>query len=410
MRKLKEALKNQPDNEKSQDRLRKTVECMTELKSLKCVDIIRTLLLQEGKNHKTVLTNGRATPDEIAIAMLGLNKVMQMLVATFKKALDLSNKANVNWRIAILETSKRRLKLERTEEKRRKRKELKEQKLQTRNRLEWLEQNQPGQDNCEANAGNINTVAGKCVVERQLNKDNHVKPKLKTKTTLLQTPKVQAKSKKRKDEQTELVKHTKLKSDDNKKQPKKVVVPKVENKSNHTDAAVPLKHNETTAIENKAAFNDNGNRSKKPEKERPTHVVDPFFITESGQPYLSTAVVLSDDSNNEADDDEHQNSMERHKHKPLVKKQDYNNTRFNERHPSWLSKEQQTPVISNFKGKKTKFSENGDIAETSIAQPEFTAPAPAPANTEGMHPSWVAKQKLKPKIAAFTGKKIKFDD
>lgn len=447
VRKLKEGLKKQPDNEKIQERIRKTVECMSELKSLKSLDIMRTLLLQDGKNHNTVLTNGRATPDEIAIAMLGLNKVMQTLVAAFQQKLDLTNAANADWRIAILETSKRRLKLQRTEEKRRKRKELKELKEKTRNRLEWLQKNQPEVDKCEEDTkNNIDTDAGKCLIKRQSSKETDEELTGKTKTKSKPAIKVKAKSKKQKSEQIELdVRHKKSKTDANKQQPVDA-----EMKPNRMDAAEQPKRKETREVENKSLPNDNRNKSKKMEKQRPTHVVDPFFITESGQPYLSTAVVLSGDSNNESEDEteprnyvehrkqkslvkkqdynntrfnerhstwvadedktEPQNCVEQRKQKPLANKQDYKNTRFNERHPAWVANEQQKPTVTNFKGKKIKFGEDGDITETSIASPAITAPTPTPASTEGMHPSWVAKQKLKPKIAVFSGKKIKFDD
>jgi len=48
-----------------------------------------------------------------------------------------------------------------------------------------------------------------------------------------------------------------------------------------------------------------------------------------------------------------------------------------------------------------------EITAPSINHSSSTAP---PLSTDGMHPSWVAKQKFKPKIAAFQGTKIKFDD
>ncbi|TDG52054.1 hypothetical protein AWZ03_001335 [Drosophila navojoa] len=445
---------------------------------------MRTLLLQVGKNHNTVLTNGRATPDEIAIAMLGLNKVIQTLVAEFQLKLDLTNVANADWRTAILETSKRRLKVQRTEEKRRKRKELKEQKEKTRSRLEWLQQNQPEVHKCEEDEKNdTDTPAGKCLVERLQSKETDEELTLKTKNKTKPAIKVKAKSKKRTSEQIGLdVRHKKTKTDDNKQQPtdeeKKptrmdaAAQPKLketrerhkkskaddnkqqptdeEKKPTRMDAAVHPKLKETTEMENKSIPNDNRNKSMEMEKQRPTHVVDPFFITESGQPYMSTAVVLSGDSNNESEDEmERQNYVEQRKQKSLAKKQDYNNTRFNERlparvanedeteprnymeqrkqkplankldyknprfnarHPAWVADEQQKPIVTNFKGKKIKFGEDGDITETSIAPPVPTAPNPTPVSTEGMHPSWVAKQKLKPKIAVFSGKKIKFDD
>ncbi|XP_030565947.1 uncharacterized protein PFB0765w [Drosophila novamexicana] len=496
LRKLKDELKRKPESEKHQERLRKSVECISELKSLKYMDIMRTLLLQNGKNHKAVLTNGRATPDEVAIAMLGLNKIMQMLVAAFQQALDLGNKANDDWRTAILETSKRRLKLERTEEKRRKRKELKEQKAQTRNRMIWLQQNQPpGEGKCEQSV--INTAAGECQIECPLTPNLKGNVNIKeiqdnaTSTSsadLLEATKqkrpkcnenlqkVQEKSKKRKAGQPEIGEGNRI--EENSPQFKEMVVnpkrkkikevgnkPKqkkssgkltgkegnevvVENKTQREKAGAIPNLKEKQEVENKplpekAEVNRKRKTAKEPEKERPTHVVDPFFITESGQPYLSTAVVLSGDSHNESDDDQH---VEQRKRKPLAKKQEYNssrsnerhnydrpnerhnyessnerhnyersnerhnNERSNERHPSWMAKQQQKPIIANYKGKKTKFNDDDSVAEISTAPVAQPSPTDGEAGAAGMHPSWLAKQKLKPKIAKFTGKKIKFDD
>ncbi|EDW59386.1 serum response factor-binding protein 1 [Drosophila virilis] len=484
LRKLKDELKRKPESEKHQERLRKSVECISELKSLKCMDIMRTLLLQNGKNHKAVLTNGRATPDEVAIAMLGLNKIMQMLVAAFQLALDLGNKANDDWRTAILETSKRRLKLERTEEKRRKRKELKEQKAQTRNRMIWLQQNQPpGEDKCEQSV--INTAAGECLIECPLTpilKGNGNNKEIQDNSMLISLPdlvektkhkipkcnenqqKVHEESKKRIAGQPEIEdgnriaenspqlkevvvnpKRKKIKKLENKpKQEKTNSKPTgqkanavVENKTQREKAgAIPnrkeRKEVEPKPMSEKAEVNRKRQTAKEPEKERPTHVVDPFFITESGQPYLSTAVVLSGDSHNESDDNQH---VEQRKRKPLAKKQEYNssrsnerhnhersnerhnyersnerhnNERSNERHPSWMAKQQQKPIIANYKGRKTKFNDDDSVAEISTAP--VAAPSATDAGVTGMHPSWLAKQKLKPKIAKFAGKKIKFDD
>jgi len=141
LRKTKDVLAKKPDSDKEKIRLRKYSECLAQLKALKCLDLVRECLLQEGTNPNAVLANERSTPDELGIAMLRLNKLMHGLVDTFVKALELSTDKEAKWREEILETSKRRAKIERTEERKRKRKELKEQKALTKNRLEWLEQN-----------------------------------------------------------------------------------------------------------------------------------------------------------------------------------------------------------------------------------------------------------------------------
>ncbi|KAM8703661.1 hypothetical protein ACLKA7_008309 [Drosophila subpalustris] len=302
LRKVKEALIKQPDNEVNKARQRKNVEYIAQLKSLKCVDIMRSLLLKDKKKHNAVLTNGRATPDEVVIAMLGLNKIMQDLVSKFQQTLNLSTDPNADWREEILETSKRRLKLERTEDKRRKRKELKELKAQSRKRLEWLEQNNPEGD----------VEGGKA--------------------------------------------------------------PESETKKGTTNAG-------------------NCHTEKISESVKP--VIKDDKILKSGQPYLSTAVVMSDD-NSDTDNDEYQ--PEQKKPKPMTHRQENRRAGINEK-----------PILINFKGKKTKFTEDGSVAETTSSA--LPAVVPAAESSEGcMHPSWIAKQKLKPKIAVFAGTKIKFDD
>ncbi|KAH8359738.1 hypothetical protein KR093_008658 [Drosophila rubida] len=396
LRKLKDALEKQPDSEVHKERLRKNVEYMAQLKSLKIVDIMRSLMLKDAKQLNAVLTNGRATPEEVAIAMLGLNKLMQGLLDKFQKSLSLSTDANAKWREEILQTSKRRLKLERTEEKRRKRKELKELKAQSRKRQEWLEQNKPVaivDTEVDSNTKLITTVAGNVEVEKvtEVNQTPTEKKKEKSK----------AKSKEIKQKVPKPIenKHkTREKSN------------KVDDKTDRLQDTLPKVHKTKQSQQEKQPKVEAPNKKrKKEEKERPTHVVDPFFITESGQPYLSTAVVLSDDNETDSEDEEQVPRNEYKKHNPLKKWEDKSAARDNNRHPSWLAKEKLKPIITGFKGKKTTFADDGSTKQTIPAVLPPAAPA-AESIEAGMHPSWIAKQKLKPKIAAFAGTKIKFDD
>ncbi|EDV93578.1 translation initiation factor IF-2 [Drosophila grimshawi] len=416
LRKLKEALQKQPENVKHKERLRRNVECMAQLKALKRAELMRSLLLLDNR-HNAVLTNGRATPDEKAIAMLALNKKMQQLVAKFRENLKLSADPDAKWRTDILETSKRRIKLDRTEEKRRRRKELKEQKALNRNRLEWLNEHKPSAD-----------VITSEVLETPQPEINDEKPTGSKPDKLEKQQTVQDKSKKPKTD----TKHGGINQKPNvgvqqqqmdinqKPQQKQREInqkPKVQREFNEkTKKARPDRWGGSTQRESNDKPQEdnpqqglNNNKSKRPkqeDKQRPTYVVDPFFITESGQPYLSTAVVLSGDSHNESDADD-DNHMAQRTRKPPIKRQEYNERRpHNDRHPSWLAKEQQKPIITSFKGTKTKFSDDGNAAETTIAAPS----AGKEESAAGMHPSWIAKQRLKPKIAAFAGTKIKFDD
>lgn len=397
-----------PDDVKHKERLRKSVECMLYLKSLKCAEIMRSLLLQIGKNHNAVLTNGRATPDEVSIAMLGLNKLMQGLVDKFQKTLKLSSEPDAKWREEIIETSKRRLKLQRTEEKRRKRKELKEQKAQQRNRDEWLKQNKPEEGKeteeepvLDESTHSVETSAGSCQV---------------TKVEKLAKPaRVQQSEKptKKKNNKERLQKTV-----ENKNKNKKANAIKSESENLQRDnGRIPEKPKEAESEVDKSTLQREPSRtakkpkeavkeklepkydSKKPNedvKERPTHVIDPFFITESGQPYLSTAVVLSDDDNN----DEEVEQPEHKRRKSANRGHEHKDVRDNNNRHSFNFVKNQSTVQCN---KKIKFGEDGSVEEAP------TVPV-AVKDGEGMHPSWVAKQKLKPKIAAYQGKKITFDD
>ncbi|KAI8044175.1 hypothetical protein M5D96_000326 [Drosophila gunungcola] len=359
LRKTKNVLTKNPDSEKEKIRLRKNSECLVQLKTLKCLDIARQSLLQEGTNPNAVIANERSTPDELGIAMLRLNKLMHGLVDTFVETLKLSTDKEAKWREEILETSKRRAKIERTEERKRKRKELKEQKALTKNRLEWLEQNKVGGSEVEgAEAEDTSSLEVSQEDQPEISKSPTKPEKPQTLST--------------------------------EKKDKKQRQPSIEEDE------------------------------PKPDNNRPTHVVDPFFITESGQPYLSTAVVLSGDDDSEAEEEQRpppvksfRNEERRtntYQERPERQQEFRAKKPTDDRHPSWLAKQQQKPIISDFKGKKITFGDNGQASETRASQINPPAPTAAPLSTEGMHPSWVAKQKFKPKIAAFQGTKIKFDE
>ncbi|KAH8420943.1 hypothetical protein KR222_010856, partial [Zaprionus bogoriensis] len=395
LRKLKNALEKQPENAKHKERLRKNVECMAQLKSLKRADIMRSLLLQMGSNHNAVLTNGRATPEESAIAMLGLNKLMHGLLEKFQQTLKLSLDANAKWREEILETSKRRLKLQRTEEKRRKRKELKEQKAQERNRLEWLEQHNP-KDEGEVSETPAQSAQAEKPAEaavEQLNESEQSKQANKSVKERLQQPKAERKKQK-------VLKEKPVKPQPATVQKEKILKEKpikpVQKENNHK-AKQPLENNPAPA-------RDTTTKSKKPREDKPTHVVDPFFITESGQPYLSTAVVNSDDSDSDSHGDDQAEQPEQRRRKPAAfgRQEKWDARASNPRRSANVDRLQQTAVQQNT---KLKFGEDG-VAKAAAP----SAPAASTESEASMHPSWIAKQKLKPKIAVFAGTKIKFND
>ncbi|XP_016950066.1 triadin [Drosophila biarmipes] len=457
LRKTKDALAKKPDSDKEKIRLRKNSECLAQLKALKCLDLVRQSLLQEGTNPNTVIASERSTPDELGIAMLRLNKLMHGVVDTFVKALDLSTDKKAKWREEILETSKRRVKIERTEERKRKRKELKEQKALTKNRLEWLERNKVADAGVPPTgaAEEVNQVEMPDISESPANTEETpaIKKEQKDKKVAKKekNPKKDKppgkKNEKHKPEKPKPVskKEPLGKTKENitnplEKQPQKDVKPeetktklvkRKQIKENNNNQEGKQKEPKTKALERKPAREQKPKPrperqpsieedEPKPDSNRPTHVVDPFFITESGQPYLSTAVVLSGDNDSESEEEQRpppakkfRNEDRRtntYRERPERQAEFKAKKPTDDRHPSWLAKQQQKPIIGGFKGKKITFGDDGQAAEVttpSINHSNSTAPA---ASTDGMHPSWVAKQKFKPKIAAFQGTKIKFDD
>ncbi|KAH8247566.1 hypothetical protein KR038_006347, partial [Drosophila bunnanda] len=408
LRKSKDGLAKNPDSEKEKIRLRKNSQCLAQLKSLKCLDIVRQSLLQEGTNPNTVIANERSTPDELGIAMLRLNKIMHGLVDTFVDALKLSTDKEAKWREEILETSKRRFKIERTEEKKRKRKELKDQKAQTRNRLDWLEQNK------------VAGAEGTDVETKEASDDDQVKTQ-----SAIQPPRQQGPTGATKPETPKPNRKTKTERKPLAKTVKPQRLPQKESASESTENKKNSEEQKPIEAKNKkpklrSDRKQSIEEESKPDNDRPTHVVDPFFITESGQPYLSTAVVHSEDNESEAEEEQRPPPVKRYRnddqrgsnHRERVERQPAFGTRkpHDDRHPSWVAKQQQKPIIGDFRGKKITFGDDGQASEI---RPPKNNPAPSaatPASTEGMHPSWVAKQKWKPKIADFQGTKIKFDE
>ncbi|XP_070073198.1 serum response factor-binding protein 1 [Drosophila takahashii] len=436
LRKTKDVLAKNPDSEKEKIRLRKNSECLSQLKALKCLDIVRQSLLQEGTNPNAVIANERSTPDELGIAMLRLNKLMHGLVDTFVETLKLTTDKEAKWREEILETSKRRVKIERTEERKRKRKELKEQKAQTKNRLEWLEQNKvPGAEVPPTAAEDTSTIEG-AQVEKQETSEIETPAKTEKPTALNK----EKKDKKVANKEKNLRKDKPFSKKDEMPGPatpkpvfNKESVEKVNENSTKPQKEVKPKEPKPKPVERKPAKEqkpkprperqpsiEEDEEEPTPDSNRPTHVVDPFFITESGQPYLSTAVVLSGDNDSEAEEEQKPPPVKKFRHEERrtntyrerpERQQEFKAKKpTDDRHPSWLAKQQQKPIIGDFKGKKITFGDDGQAAEITAPKINHSTATAPPSSTDGMHPSWVAKQKFKPKIAAFQGTKIKFDD
>lgn len=174
IRKLKTLLEKHPDDTKCKERIRKSTETLELLKKFKGVDIMKKVLLID-KPALAVITNGIAIPEEIAVALLSLNKVMQGLIKRFKTELQINEAENDEWKQLLLETSKRRQKIERTEEKRQKRLELKQQKAMGRKRQEWLEENNTNSENTLIDSGRMESTIGDWQIE-EFSNDNNKEP------------------------------------------------------------------------------------------------------------------------------------------------------------------------------------------------------------------------------------------
>lgn len=119
----------------------------------------------------------------------------------------------------------------------------------------------------------------------------------------------------------------------------------------------------------------------------PSTTVDEFFITADGSNYLSTAV-SNTKQDDESDDESHPN-----RGKEFIKKP---------HEASFFHKSDKKPVkpaTNRIDNKKRKWTENEEEVQT-VKESKFDPE---------LHPSWQAKQKQKPIITEFKGKKITFD-
>ncbi|XP_075145902.1 rlb1 [Haematobia irritans] len=474
IRKLKTLLDKRPNDTKCKERINKSTETMEQLKKFKRVEIMKSVLLLE-KPPAAVITNGLSTPEEMAVALLAMNKVMLGLTKRFRMELKLEDSQNNTWRDELRESSKRRKKIERTEEKKRKRLEMKEQKIVARKRQEWMEQNCENVNKDESKDGPISTV-GEWKIEDIPEKDDQPKKKCQTKPTEETSHDLKLQIKCRKNQTVHNENKEKKKTCAG--QRKKIdTTQNAHLKENvHSEDDEPEKRNSIVKEETIYLPQDIDSEQENEDIAEETHVVDPFFVTETGENYLSSAVssrILEDNESVEGEKNFHMAKLNGHanhkdfrerrkdrdtgtyfqqrnshndnhfsRHDKRVgekqsrmqnksrndrsfpKQESWNNNikRKGERdvqgqdeklHPSWAAKQKLKPVITNFQGKKIRFdNDEGHQASgnrgTALNTTKNT-PTPKP-NTESLHPSWLAKQKLKPVITAFQGKKISFDD
>ena len=420
---------------------------------------MKKILLMD-KPPAAIITNGLATPDEVAVALLSMNKIMQGLSKRFKSELQLDEAKKEEWQQVLMELSKRKQKIQRTEEKRQRRLELKQQKALGRKRQEWLEQNCEKQDvESKVNDTELNiSTTGNWEIEELSNESQNQK-EISTSTSV-------------KRPSTDESKKTSV---SNKKQKSSV---KKQEKETMLEKEEPVIF---TGVE-KEDMEQNVESESSEEEVEQALVVDPFFITETGENYLSTAIVKNNHNENDIKDEErrdlHMIKLNNYDKKPrdfkdrrqqpwdknskdfgnnvttnknrwqretpnkwskndnyknnltanrTQEKKNHKNKDFNYEksqsptneqnlHPSWAAKQKLKPVITSFQGKKITFGENdveNSTNHSSLTPSKNTRSTPAKitdSKQDSLHPSWAAKQKLKPTITAFQGKKITFEN
>ncbi|XP_055850135.1 uncharacterized protein LOC129914775 [Episyrphus balteatus] len=390
IRRLKTLNEKKPQNAKITKNLEKIPKILVSLKKLKVADIIRKILTCT-KKPSAILTNGQATPDDVAIALLACNKILVAIVETLRILLNL-NDTNSGWQNEIMELSKRKKKILETGQ-RKKNKNIKSDKKQPKvlvKKLPWKEENL---DNTET--------------EQIDNNVNVVVPAKGWKIEPIGDASAEASL------------------------PKKIVKNKPEKVDKKPKFVVPSNEHDS---------------DKESIHEKPITTVDPFFFTESGDNYVSTVVIDRVQPEPIQDGlirrERRDNTIRPNKRNNIFRRQSFPNAdgfedrrqsvqsgRIDKRqvklsqnptttdeklHPSWAAKQKLKPAITEFKGHKITFDNEGnDTAVKSFNKPSKATNHQNKATVssdENIHPSWAAKQKLKPAITEFKGTKITFDD
>lgn len=403
----------------------KLTEQIDYLKRTGNVDLA-TKCLVEQRSAQQILTNPLASNDEVALAQLTVFKTVAARVALIKTKYNL-DETEVDWRKAIGEIGKKKQKKTLKEAYLKRKAEQKERtdkvKEAEKKRSEWLEENLDGEtttkndDDDDDESGSDKDISSK-------EGDEESSVESSDDTNAGETdPDVEPKTKK--------------------KPEKKPVQPKPA-KSTIKPAAKP-----------------------KPEPAPKTHVplpeapkaprlqLDSFFVTSGGSAYLASGVEqrhqplgpndgmdrrerraqqfgkaaprasrptprLAVQSEHQQRQPQQQRGRPSNEGGAFVAKSGSNPAADSNSalHPSWAAK-QRTKGIASFQGSKKTFGDDdGNAVETApppAKRPNLTVPTTtADASTDSaaakLHPSWLAKQKLKPVISAFQGKKITFGD
>lgn len=399
---------------------------------------LATKCLVDRRNAQQVLTNPQASNADVAWAQLSAFKTVVARVAQIKAKYGLEE-TDVDWRTAIGETGKKKQKKTVKEAHLKRKAEQKEradkEKAAEQKRNEWLEENADDADKEPKDSTENSDASGSDDDDKseQLDEvDNANAPDKssvsddanESKAEVTKEPKLAKK-------QTKVEKSTAPTS-------KTTVKPPIKTKS--TPAAVKPKPTKPTP-------NQTASIPEQPKPAAPQMQMDSFFVTSGGSAYMSTGFEARHQplGPNDGMDRRERRAMQFGKapprgktarptprlasqsHERLQPTGRNDTSRYQkpvtvsaaadvDLHPSWAAK-QRTKGIASFQGSKKTFGDDeGTDDQPPAAKRAYVAPASrgaAPStDTDAaakLHPSWLAKQKLKPVISAFQGKKITFD-
>lgn len=393
---------------------------------------LATKCLVDRRNAQQVLTNPQASNEDVAWAHLSAFKTVVVRVAQIKAKYGL-DETDVDWRKAIGETGKKKQKKTVKEAHLKRKAEQKEradkEKAAEQKRNEWLEENADDADDKESKED-----SGSDGDDQSEQSDDVEDASASDKSTV---------SDAENESETEVPKKTKLAKQPKLKPPTTKTTVKPPVKAKATPAAAKLKPTKPTP-------NQNAPAPEPPKPAAPQRQLDSFFVTSGGSAYMSTGFEARHQPLGPNDGMDRRERRARQFGKapprgktarptPRLATQSHERPQPNGRndataryqrpaavpaaaevdlHPSWAAK-QRTKGIASFQGSKKTFGDDeGTDDQPPAAKKAYVAPASraaAPSTAVDadaaakLHPSWLAKQKLKPVISAFQGKKITFD-
>lgn len=377
---------------------------ISHLKRTGNVDLARQCLVYDQKPHQ-VLTNPSASNEDVALAQLVTFKTVAERVAEIKSKYNLDTIAE-DWRTAIAETGKKKQKrnvkeahLKRKSEQ--KARETREKDAETK-RKEWIVEN-----GNESESNDAEPIANDSDEEMPSDGDDSgdsdcIEPEDVDNNATEAAVKSQ------------------------KANTKKDVRLKTDSVAN----AKPVKKLPSLPAPSTKPFVPHAPRQ-----------LDSFFVTANGSAYMASGIERRHQPlgpNDGMDRRERRaqqfggNAPNRKKppptmqyKKPLMQTQISSTAAadVSQLHPSWAAK-QRTKGIASFQGSKKTFGDDDDDNSNNQPPPprltsdrsaqhshrNGNSAVVAADDTAKLHPSWVAKQKLKPVITSFQGTKIKFGD